>query len=183
MSSSDSEDISNTPPEIHEAAGRATLNLLPEKSQKIYLKQFDIFEEWCKLHKIKNLTENVFLAFFSEKAKSLKASTLWSCYSMIKLTVMVKKDIDISKFSKLIAFLKKQNVGYKAKKSAIFTRSEIIKFLREAPNENYLMWKVGIHFFYTYAHSLNGLLFHEGLLGNWISWSMQERGVTKNSDG
>ena len=133
---------SDNPAEIYEAANAATLNLLPKKSRQIYLRQYDTFMEWCNMHKTKNLREEVFLAFFSEKAKIIKSSTLWSTYSMLKSTILVKNNIDISKFSKLIAFLKKHNVGYQAKKSSIFTRNDVNKFLTEAPDDNYLMWKV-----------------------------------------
>lgn len=61
---------------------------------------------------------------------------------MLKSTLAVKENIDISKYAKLHAFLKKQNVGYKAKKSKIFSRDEINTFLRDAPNDSYLMSKV-----------------------------------------
>ncbi|XP_031342149.1 uncharacterized protein LOC116170098 [Photinus pyralis] len=135
-------DNSDTPNEILEAASVATLSLLPAKSQQLYMKQYENFVEWCKMKKIKHWTENVFLAFFSEKAKSCKASTLWSLYSMVKATTIVKNDIDISKFPKVVAFLKQQSRGYLAKKSAIFTRDDINKFLLEAPDMTYLMWKV-----------------------------------------
>lgn len=138
MSDSDSDN----PPEIYEAANAATLNLLPDKSRQMYLKQYESFMKWCDTRKAKILNEEVFLVFFSEKAKSFKSSTLWSYYSMLKSTVMVKNNIDISKFPKLIAFLKKQSVGYRAKKSAVFTRSDLSRFLIEAPDEDYLMWKV-----------------------------------------
>lgn len=104
--------------------------------------------EWCKKNKARNLTENVLLAYFSSKAKNCKSSTLWSTYSMLKSTLAVKNNIDISKYIKLIAYLKKQNVGYKAKKSKIFNRNEINHFLRDAPNESYLMWKVNLIIIY-----------------------------------
>lgn len=168
MSDSDSDN----PAEIYEAANTATLNLLPEKSRKIYLKQYEIFMEWCNIHKIKKLKEEVLLAFFLEKAKVSKSSTLWSVYSMLKSTIMVKNNIDISKFSKLNAFLKKQNVGYKAKKSAVFTREDINKFLTEAPDKNYLMWKVIKHNIFKVHSSYNYIVIFLGLLDNWIDWCL-----------
>ncbi|KAJ8975752.1 hypothetical protein NQ317_008107, partial [Molorchus minor] len=142
-----------------EAANTACLNLLSDKFRQIYLKQYESFMEWCKTRKAKNLNEEVFLVYFLEKAKSFKSSTLWSIYSMLKSTVMVKNNIEISKFPKLIAFFKKQNVGDQAKKSAVFTRSDLSRFLTEAPDQDYLMWKLII------CYSL-------GVLDNLIGWSL-----------
>ncbi|KAJ8914397.1 hypothetical protein NQ315_017487 [Exocentrus adspersus] len=64
--------------------------------------------------------ETVLLAYLSEKAKKVKPSTLWSYYSMLKSTLLVNDNCDISKYSKLIALLKKLCDGYKPKKSKIF---------------------------------------------------------------
>ncbi|KAJ8910142.1 hypothetical protein NQ315_016111, partial [Exocentrus adspersus] len=72
-----------------------TLSLLPEKSKKLYEKQYDLFVKWCKTKKIYKYLENVLLAYFSEKAKTLKLSSLWSIYSMIKSTLSTKNDIDL----------------------------------------------------------------------------------------
>ena len=69
MSDSDSDN----PAEIYEAANTATLNLLPEKSRKIYLKQYEIFMEWCNIHKIKKLKEEVPTSrIFSGKGQGFK---------------------------------------------------------------------------------------------------------------
>lgn len=133
---------SDNPTESYETTNAVALNLLPEKSRQIYLKQYENFMKWCNTHNVKNFKEEVFLEYFQEKTKGLKSSTLWSTYSMLKSTIMVKNNIDISKFPKLIAFLKQQNVGYQAKKSAVFTQNDVKKFLTEAPDEKYLMWKV-----------------------------------------
>lgn len=138
MSDSDSE-FEFTPPHI---AKNIVLNLLPEKSKEKYNKQYKIFCDWCETKKIAKFTENVLLVYFMEKSKTIKSSTLWSIYSMLKATIMVNKDIDISHFKKLIAFMKKNSVGYRAKKSKIFSRIQINEFLSEAPDERYLMMKV-----------------------------------------
>jgi hypothetical protein len=50
--------------------------------------------------------------------------------------------VDISKFLKLRAFLKKTSEGYTAKKSKVFTKDEFDKFLFEAPDKLYLGLKV-----------------------------------------
>ncbi|XP_031359091.1 uncharacterized protein LOC116182690 [Photinus pyralis] len=82
------------------------------------------------------------LAYFEEKQQGFSPSSLWSLYSMLKATILVKKNIDISRFPKLIAFIKRQNDGYKPKKSKVLTREEMDRFLKDAPNDKYLLSKV-----------------------------------------
>jgi integrase len=60
---------------------------------------------------------------------------------MLKATINCNKKIDISKFPKLIGFLKSKNNGYRPKKSAVLEREEICKFLAEADDEMYLLIK------------------------------------------
>lgn len=138
----DDGDFPNTPPYVAEQANFATLNLLPEKSRCKYEVQYSKFITWCQEKSVTNYTESVLLAYFAEKSTSFRASTLWSIFSMLKATLQVKNDIDIGQYKRLIAFLKRKSVGYKAKKSKILERNHIDKFVREAPNEQFLMMKV-----------------------------------------
>lgn len=162
MVESDEEmNFTSTPPDIQDAASTATLSLLPEKSRERYLAAYIKFSDWCRLKTVCILTENVVLAYLAEKSKSLAPSTLWSEYSMLKATLVVKENLDISKMSKVIAFLKRKSEGYKPKKAKIFTRSEINKFLEEAPDEVYLMikvcwWGLFLISLYTYLCRLVG---------------------------
>ncbi|KAJ8972998.1 hypothetical protein NQ317_002278, partial [Molorchus minor] len=91
--------------EIVEAANIAISNLLPTKSRSLYDIAYNRFKN-----------ENVLLAYFSENAKNYKSSTLWAQYSMVKSCLIIYDNIDISKFPKLIAFLKRTGDGYQAKK-------------------------------------------------------------------
>ena len=61
---------------------------------------------------------------------------------MLKSMFIMKHNFDISKYIKLTAFIKQENIGYKPKKSNIFTREDINTFLIEAPDKNYLLLKV-----------------------------------------
>ena len=134
------------PQEITDAANQASLNLLPDKSKTRYQAALSIFEQWCSKKNVKCINETVILAYFSEKSKTSKASTLWSHYSMLKSTLIINKNIDI-KYPKVIAFLNKKSTGYKAKKSKVFTCEEVNKFLHEADDNTFLMMKVNIAFF------------------------------------
>jgi hypothetical protein len=86
-------------------------------------------------------TEDVCLAYFFEKS-NYKSSSLWSFYSMLRSTLLVRNGIDISKYLKLQAYLKRQCDTYKPKKSKVLSKSEIDKFITEAPDDTYLMIKV-----------------------------------------
>ena len=140
---SDFEDIACfTPPALEEAAREATYECLPSKSRKLYEKQYDEFKKWCSLKGTQKCTENILLAYFLEKSKTGKCSTLWSYYSMLKSMLLVKSNIDISKFRKLLAFIKRKSDGYSPKKSKILTAEQVQQFLIEAVDEKYLLTKV-----------------------------------------
>lgn len=129
--------------DIEAAAEEAVNELLPSKSRKVYEKAYEDFIKWCRQKKIQdNTNENVFLAYFNEKSKTVRASTLWAHYSMIKSIIMVKSNINISEYQKLKAFLKRKNDGYKPKKSKVLTDEQVNQFLIEAPDNNFLMTKV-----------------------------------------
>ncbi|KAJ8975489.1 hypothetical protein NQ317_012211 [Molorchus minor] len=102
--------------EIVEAANIAISNLLPTKSRSLYDIAYNRFKKWCAEKNVQVYSENVLLAYFSENAKNYKSSTLWAQYSMVKCLI-IYDNIDISKFPKLIAFLKRTGDGYQAKKS------------------------------------------------------------------
>ncbi|KAJ8969273.1 hypothetical protein NQ317_006359 [Molorchus minor] len=128
--------------EIVEAANIAISNLLPTKSRSLYDIAYNRFKKWCAEKNVQVYSENVLLAYFSENAKNYKSSTLWAQYSMVKSCLIIYDNIDISKFPKLIAFLKRTGDGYQAKKSKILTKSEIDRFLSRADDKEFLMIKV-----------------------------------------
>ena len=131
-----------TPPELREAAKNLEEKLLPEKSRTVYLKMYAEYKDWCAKKEVAGTSEDVLLVYFEEQSKKKKPSTLWSVYSMLRSTISLKEDIDISKYYKLVAFIKRQNAAYKPKKSSVFSRAEITKFLLEAPDNDFLSTKV-----------------------------------------
>lgn len=141
-SGSEEETFSCTPPEIVSAAKEASSNLLPQKSRGQYERAFNLFDQWRKQNHVKSFSEQVLLAYFQQLSKDMKASSLWSIYSMLRTTISVKHNVDISKYSKLRAFLKRTSDGYKPKKSKILTPQQIREFLSSAPDEKHLFTKV-----------------------------------------
>lgn len=142
MSNSDDE----LPYSILEVANSASINLLPIKSKEKYNKQYDDFQNWCHNKGTNSTKEEVFLAYFAHLSKIFQPNTLWSKYSMLKSVLKIKINLDLSQYYKLTSFLKKQNVGYRPKKSKIFDKNDISKFMKEAPDETYLLIKVATIF-------------------------------------
>lgn len=132
------------PQHILATAKRVVNNALPEKSKDKYITTYENFLAWQKKQGTTSFDERVLIAYFEELSKKLKPSTLWSIHSMLKTTIDNNKGIDVTKYSQLQRFLKKQNVGFVAKKSKVFTTQEVEKFLHEAPDETYLATKVKI---------------------------------------
>ncbi|KAK5648183.1 hypothetical protein RI129_003075 [Pyrocoelia pectoralis] len=138
---SDDENLHNcTLPEVREAAEAAVGSLLPVKSAARYEKAYDAFLEWCKTKKIKNYTENCLLAYFKDISEHKKS--IWSIYSMVKSCLSIKHNLDISKYPKLIAFLKRTTEYHNPKKSRILDEQQILKFISDAPDTTCLLMKV-----------------------------------------
>lgn len=131
-----------TPPDIVEAAAATINNLLPEKSKGIYEQHYRQFMDWRKIKNINSFSENVLVAYFNEKSSLMKSSTLWKIYSMLRSTISVKHNVEISTYTKLKAFLKRKSDGFQPKKSKTLSAEEVRKFIDEAPDEIYLATKV-----------------------------------------
>lgn len=127
--------------DIEESANLAINSIIPSKSRNRYEEVYKKFEKWCQQKKVKNVCEKVLLAYF-ETMKHYKASTVWTTYSMLKAELNVKRNIDIQKYTILVAFLKRKSAGYHAKKSLILTRENFEKFVREADDRKFLFAKV-----------------------------------------
>ncbi|KAK4885438.1 hypothetical protein RN001_001709 [Aquatica leii] len=80
-----------------------------------------------------------FTLFFSQ---GLKASSLWCLCSKLKWMLKIKENIDISQFYNVLAYIKRSNVGYKPKKSPVFSRAQLDQFLVEGFDDTYFMMKV-----------------------------------------
>lgn len=129
--------------DMEAAAEKSLSTLLPEKSKEKYEKQYEIFKKWCNDKKATVVNETVLLAYFSsDEMVKFKSSTLWSIYSMLKLTLNVKDNIDVCTYNQLRALLKRKGDGYVARKSRIFTMENIYKYIKDAPDVDVLVIKV-----------------------------------------
>ena len=144
--SDETEQFTCTPPKLRKIATSEAWNLLPSKSKQRYEKQYDLFNLWKKKKKTKLISENIVFAYIVERSTKVNPTTLWSEFSMLKSTIKIKDNVNIGLFNRVVAFLKQKSSSHKPKKSKIFTRDDIIKFLIEAPDNEYLMMKVSTFF-------------------------------------
>lgn len=63
---------------------------------------------------------------------------------MLKATVQAYNDINIGTYKKVIAYLKKKNVGHKAKKAKTLTADDVAQFCNAAMDDPHLTTKVNI---------------------------------------
>lgn len=90
------------------------------------------------------IKDDVILAHSTNGSKDLIPSSLRSKYSMLSSTLAIKVNVSIE-CPKVIAFLKRQNVGY-SKKRSTFYRNNIKRFISDVPDEVYLLMKVYLIF-------------------------------------
>lgn len=136
------DNINCTPPDLRQIAEDNLEKLLPTKSRQKYEKEYKYFQSWCNEKNVVNITENIMIAYFDNEGKGKKASSLWSKYSMLKSCLNIYKNIDISKFTRLLAYLKRLSEGYEPRKSKILEIDHINRFILEADNKIYLALKV-----------------------------------------
>lgn len=67
---------------------------------------------------------------------------MWTKYSILKSTLIVNENNDISHFSRLISFLKIKSKGYAPKKSKVLEGDQVLTFISEAPDDIYLLHKI-----------------------------------------
>lgn len=125
----------------------ANKKTLPEKSRKTYEVTYNTFMKWKKKNvkkEISSFCEEVLLDYFRELSEKYKSPlSLWRNYSILKSMLRINHNVDIEEYSKLRGYLSRKTKGYQAKQSKMFSLEEINKFIAEAPDDSYLVVKVG----------------------------------------
>ena len=134
----------DVPPEGAEISKRSFNDLLPEKSKERYELAYAKFEDYKKKICTTSSSQNILLEYFTELKKKYKPSSLWNYYSMLKRMIIFKEKIDIGQYCALTSLLKKEAEGFQRRKTKVFTIAEMNKFLQEAPDVQYLAYKVWI---------------------------------------
>lgn len=148
-------DTDSSPSDIEDSATSTTVpSIIPERSKDIYEKTYKIYLKWCEEKNVKNSTnEKALLAYFDQLSIKYKPSTLWSFYSMIRTMISTQKNIDISKYTQLLALLKQKSDGFKSKKTKVLTWENIRRFLLEADDDKFLLLKVNTNYNLMNLHS------------------------------
>lgn len=133
---------SKLPANILKKKEAAMNQLVPKKSVKRYDDAYNKFLAWQIENETESFVEDVFLAYFEDAAEHYAPTTLWCMYSMLKTKIIVHQNINIGRYSRLIAFVKQKNIGYKPKQATVFQPDEIKKFLLDAPDSEFLGVKV-----------------------------------------
>lgn len=120
-------------------------HVIPALSKLKYDKAYDDLQRWNKKNGETSISQTVLLKYFMQMAEKNKPNTLWAYYSMIKATLRSNDNIDITSWSKLLDFLKRNNRGYKPDKAKLFTEDEIEEFLNDAPDDKWLDVKVSCY--------------------------------------
>ncbi|XP_037024949.1 uncharacterized protein LOC119066532 [Bradysia coprophila] len=128
------------------------------KANPKYSKVYEDFQKWNETNGATPVTEDVLMKYFTELAVKSKPTTLWVYQSMLKSTLRINDNIDISNYSTLINFLRGKNAGYKPVKATVFTEEEMNKFINEAPDEQWLDVKVVCIFGINGVHSSSKLI-------------------------
>lgn len=179
--SSDDDEI--VPQAIRDAAKQVSLNLLPEKSKRLYTAAYNTFKKWRRENGSNSFCQDVLLAYFADLSKHYSPPSCWSTYSMLKCTINSYDQVDIGRYKRLYSFLKKYASGYVSKKAAVFTSQDISKYINEAPDEVHLCKKVTTFKFYILVKKLLFLhfLISIGSPYFWYCWLSQKAGILQNS--
>lgn len=134
-------------PEVSEGIRTVGTDTISAKSYNKYEASYQKFMKWCGEEQIEGYTENVLLTYFSYLTTKLemKGATMWAHYSMLKSLLNIKHGVDIGKYLRVRAYIKRQNLHHVPKISATFTKEQYEKFLSEAPDEKYLVTKVNFN--------------------------------------
>ncbi|KAJ3661836.1 hypothetical protein Zmor_006217 [Zophobas morio] len=140
----------NVPEEIAKKGKELRSNLLPLKSKNAYEKVYVSFQDWKNKNRIKEVTEDVILAFLDMRVSTYLVKFIKLNYLTITVakvvTLFFMARIYIEKFGAVISYIKKLNVGDRGKKSNVLTREEIKTFLQKADDGEYLFEKVALIF-------------------------------------
>ncbi|KAJ6626763.1 Transcription factor grauzone, partial [Pseudolycoriella hygida] len=136
----------DVPPQIFESDDKALGQMMHKKSINRYRQAYEVFKKWQTSYGSTGYDEKTMMAYFASVEEKYSPNTMWSMYSMIRKTIIWKHNIDISKHSKLLSWLKQKNGGYKSTRSNVFEAEEISRFVVEAPNSSYLAMKVILAF-------------------------------------
>ena len=119
------------------------MSILRAKSAAKYKKRYNDYVQFCTDKKLQ--VETGIYPYIVTLSKLYKPTTLQSCMSMIKKTLLDNHNIKLNT-EKAQAFLNVHHSNHKKKKASVFTRKEISEYLKKTGFEGTdLMIKVAIY--------------------------------------
>ena len=154
-SDSDSDGDCEEIQEIAQGAGPTTHGAIsiPEYSKRLYERQYRRFQDWRLQMGITNETdEEILLTYFEKLSENYKPTTLFTTFTKLKSMIFIQENIDISRYSRLLYFLKEAGKSHIAKRAKIFTREQISKFVNNDPDDTFLLHKVSSNDIFILVH-------------------------------
>ncbi|CAG9831548.1 unnamed protein product, partial [Diabrotica balteata] len=121
--------------------------VIPDDSKDKYQVAYKKFTDWQKEKNYEEINEEVLRAYFDEFLKKCQIPTVWKQYSILCTALNTYKGMNIINYMGLKKFLTEKYQRYKISrvpnpKCKVFTSDEINKFIKEAPDSDYLLAKV-----------------------------------------
>ena len=154
------EELNNTPPELRQEANAAALLLLPATSKGRYEKQYNSFLKWMSSKNVNKITENVVLAYISERAKQINPASLWSEFSMTKTmriygqstTTLLVEYIYRQHYNTLLKWTHSKNVTK-------ISKNVVLAYVSEINKHKSGVSMVGVIILYNFGNYHNYILF------------------------
>lgn len=124
--------------EIQQLANEFSEQILPSNSSDLYEKRFDHFLQFVQNNEINETIIKAYFTFINR----YQPSTLLSIYSILKKLLLLRKNLDITKYPSILDVLKNKLRNHKKKQALTFSTDQIDKFLCEAPDDRYLVKKL-----------------------------------------
>ena len=115
-----------------------------DASKDVYLRHYLEYREFLKNHKTESISESTLLAYLQHLMETKSVTSCWTIYSCLKKMIRVNDGIDISRWPLLTDVLKTKSTTHKKKKAHVFKREEIDRFLKDAPDDQFLEDKLAL---------------------------------------
>lgn len=110
---------------------------------------YNKFKKWQSGYCVAIISSNLIMTYFHTlEGNKYKPTSLWAFHSMLKATLRVNDNVDISAFHQVTAFLKGKSAGYKCVMAKVFNEEEIKHFIDHAEDLAWLDVKVSDAKFY-----------------------------------
>ena len=116
-----------------EVTNEIVYNSYLEKTKTAMTRIWGNFENW---RGNANLNERTLLEYITEASESKAPTTLWTELSLIVSEAKRTKGVDLGEVPTIKAFLKAIGKKHKKKQSKAFTKTEIMQYLKEEPEDN-----------------------------------------------